>query len=236
MSSLSDFGGGYEPDSPNPEDETNKKLSQWLAQQEKTQIYWDRKKSYGHGTFSVSTTTTPDLVVTSAANNYAVEVKREEQTGEIYKSLPQLVGYWKAVETSDAIYRVNGNRIEIDAVILATGGSPKGHIFSNQNGLDPRRTGRSSGDNDSRGENYPTVEHAGSQSFMRAFYQWAKAENNRLDVNSTVGIGSLYSSALEGDSPGVKSSIPAAFHLVPGGDQVTTQNWDFIPYYKQDND
>lgn len=233
--SLRDFGGGYDPDTANPEDEINQKLSQWLARQEQTTVYWDRKRSYGHGTFTVSTQTTPDLVIRSAANNYAVEVKRETETSAVYDSLWQVVGYWLDIENGAATYKIENDTVPIDGVLLATANSPNGHIFSSKNNTDPRRTERSSS-GDREGIDYPSVEHAASQVFTRLLYRCARREYNRLDLDGETGIGSLYSSSLEGDEPGVKTTRPAAFHLSPGGGQGQVQNWDYIPFFKQNNE
>jgi hypothetical protein len=235
MSSLGDFGGGYDPDDANPEDEVNQKLSRWLVRQEKTRVYWDRKRSYGHGTFSISTQTTPDLVIRSAANNYAVEVKRENNTSDIYDSLWQVIGYWRDIVDGSAEYTVENDKIEINGVLLATDNSPNGHIFSSKNNTDPRRSERSS-DGDAEGVHYPSVEHAASQVFLRLLYRCAKREYKRLDLNSDTGIGCLYSSALDGDEQGVQTAIPAAFHLDPGAQSGRVQNWDMIPFFKQDNE
>jgi hypothetical protein len=233
--SLRDFGGGYKEDDPNPEDKRNRKLSQWLAQQEQTTVYWDRKRSYGHGTFSVSTDTTPDLVIQSASNNFAVEVKRETDSTEIYNSLWQTVGYWRDIVDGKATYTVNGKELQIEGVLIATGNSPNGHLFSSKNKTDPRRTERSS-ESDVEGVNYPSNEHAASQVFVRCLYRAARKEYERGSLSGGAGIGALYSTALEGDKPGVKTTKPAAFHLAPGRDHGKVQNWDYIPFFKQNNE
>lgn len=235
MSSLSDFGGGYEPDTANPEDEVNKTLSQWLASQANTRVYWDRNRSYGHGTFSASThPQRPDLLIDTDGGTYVVEVKRGNKTGSLYEAAEQLIGYWSDIVTGDATYRCRGEDIDIDAVVLATQFSPEGHVFHNNRGLDPRRGGRSS-DSDVAGEQYPTVEHAASQAYTRTVYRWARWYCNNHNIEAETGIGALYSSALDGDGSGAQDATPAVFYLVPNAGRAT-QNWSYIPYWKQNDE
>jgi hypothetical protein len=233
--SLNDFGGGYDPDTANPEDETNQKLSQWLARQSNTRVYWDRDRSYGHGTFSVTTHPhRPDLVVTTDGGNYAVEVKRGTETGDIYDAVEQAMGYWLEIVQGDAEYSVNNETIDIDAVVIATDRSPEGHIFANNRNLDPRRSGRGS-ESDVAGVQYPHVEHAASQAYVRVMYRWARTEADEQDLDPDTGIGALYSSALDGRGSNEHDTVPAAFYLVPESGR-RTQNWSYIPYWKQDDE
>lgn len=235
MSSLSDFGGGYDADTANPEDEVNKSLSQWLASQSNTRVYWDRDRSYGHGTFSVSThPQRPDLLVDTDGGTYAVEVKRGTKTGSLYDAAEQLVGYWSDIATGEATYRLRGDVVDIDAVILATEFSPEGHVFHNSRGLDPRRGGRNS-DHNVAGEQYPTVEHAASQAYTRTVYRWARWLCEQKEIEPDTGVGALYSSALDGRGSGSQDAIPAAFYLTPKAGRAT-QNWSYVPYWKQDNE
>jgi len=233
--SLNDFGGGYDPDTANPEDEANQTLSQWLARQSNTRVYWDRDRSYGHGTFSVTTHPhRPDLVVTSDGGNYAVEVKQGTETSAIYDAAEQAMGYWSEIVQGNAEYSVNNETIDIDAVVIATDRSPEGHIFANNRNLDPRRSGRGS-ESDVAGKQYPQVEHAASQAYVRVMYRWARSEVDDTDTTPDTGIGALYSSALDGRGSGVHDTVPAAFYLIPENGRYT-QNWSYIPYWKQDNE
>jgi hypothetical protein len=63
MSGLSDFGGGVDIDEPNPEDDIKRYLTSWLRGD--VGVYWERERSYGNGTFSVTTRRRPDLVIES---------------------------------------------------------------------------------------------------------------------------------------------------------------------------
>lgn len=233
--SLNDFGAGYDPDVANPEDEVNQTLSQWLAKQSNTRVYWDRDRSYGHGTFSVTTHPhRPDLVVTTDGGNYAVEVKQASETGAIYDAAEQAISYWLEIVQGDAEYSVNGDAIAIDAVLVATDRSPEGHIFANNRKLDPRRSGRES-ESDVVGIQYPRVEHSASQAYVRTAYRWARWLTSEKDIDPDVGVGALYSSALDGRGSGSHDTIPAAFYLVPENGRHT-QNWSYIPYWKQSNE
>jgi hypothetical protein len=234
---LGNFGGGIEHDTENPEDEVNKKLTQWIASQKNTRVYWDREKSYAHGTFSISTQRRPDLFIETDGNNFVVEVKRGEQTGEVYEASGQAFLYWRDIVTGEAEYRVNNEHREVNGVLIATQHSPAGHLLSNAYGSDPRRPDRRRprGDDAARGDRYPTNEHAGSQAYMRVmYYASAKLWAEENDTNPDTGIGMLLSSVLDGKGTGRLNADPAAFHIVPQSGKYS-QNWDYIPYWKEDD-
>jgi hypothetical protein len=233
FSDLSNFGGGYEPDDPNPEDKDNRLISQWLTRSG-NDVYWDRKKSYGRGTFTTGLRRTPDLVIDSQNKNYAVEMKRPESSTKVNDGPCQVFQYWRDLETGRAEYKINGKDIEIDAVLLATRNSPAGHLYEDKRGKDPKRTGRSRGGNRVVEKGHmPEVEHAASESVVRATYRFARLfykEND--DVPGETGFGALYSSALDGDESGVQST-PAAFYLRPGVGSAKSHTWEYLPFYKK---
>jgi hypothetical protein len=238
--SLADHGGGVDHDDPNPEDEINKRLTDWLIREDETNeidVYWDRRKSYNSGSFDITTRRRPDLLVDGKENCFAVEVKRGGDTAKLYKALRQVYQYWLDIETGEAEYTVNGNPKDVEAVLIATQYSVSGHLFEDVHNLDPRRSGRKrpEGDDDVRGIHYPTVEHSGSQVYVRSLYQlgpkdWAE----RYDENPSTGIGALYSSALDGHGSGETDAIPAAFHLIARNGQKV-QNWDYIPFWRSED-
>lgn len=51
FSDLTDFGGGYQSDDANPEDEDNRLISEWLTRSG-NDVYWDRKKVVRSGDVS----------------------------------------------------------------------------------------------------------------------------------------------------------------------------------------
>ena len=225
MSDLSDFGGGIDADDANPEDDINKMLSMWLRHDDR-QVYWDRERTYGNGTFSVSTRTRPDLVVTSTERNYVIEVKRAEDSANVHDGAEQLFGYWRDIVDGDATYSVQGKTVDIDAALLATDFSPEGHLFHNWNKKDVMRSGRSEGAaTAARYNQIPDIEHATSETVIRLLHRFARG----YDDTAGVGIGGLLSSALDGDRPHVETAKPAALYYAPGAEQV--QNWEYIPFY-----
>jgi len=233
--SLRDFGGGYDPDTANPEDDCNKLLSQWLARQESASVHWDRKKSYGHGTFSTNTSRTPDLVVTADGGNFAMEVKRARQSSKVYDGAIQAYQYWKDIEDGQAEYSVDGETVDIEAVLLATRHSPEGHLFHDKQNKDVKRTGRGKNSQDALERDLmPEVEHASSETLIRVLHRFARRYYRENDeVEAKTGIGGLYSSVLDGDESGISSATPAAYHIAPGRGNKAT-NWDYIPWYKED--
>jgi len=225
VTDLSDFGGGVDDDEINPEDEINTYLSQWLRGDDR-RVYWDRRRSYGNGTFTISTRRRPDLVVTAKKRNYAIEVKRSTDSGNVHDGAMQAVTYWRDIVNDDAVYSVNGSEIGIDAVLLATDKSPGGHLFHTDRKKDVMRPGRSGGA--ARAVNYgqlPSVEYAASETLIRMMHRFARD----YDDNADTGIGGLLSSALDGDEAHIETSDPAALFYAMGLKRV--QNWEYIPFY-----
>lgn len=234
MAKLTDFGGGYSSDDANPEDEVNKKLSQWIVRHGSNRVFWDRKRSYGHGTFSISTQRRPDLVIVADGGNYIVEVKQGDHSRSIYEGISQLFDYWHDIETGEAKYTVNGEEKEIEAALLATRYSAEGHLFHTRQNKDPRRTGRGKRSQDAIERRLiPAVEHTASETALRVAYRWARHEyDSTEEIDGKTGFGFLYSSALDEDEPGTRTSIPAAHHIAPGRGQQA-ESWDYIPFYKK---
>jgi len=126
---LSNFGGGVDnTKADDPEDKDNLSLSKWLTNPS-VNVYWDREKPYGYNTFSVTTQKRPDLIIDAKVNTFAVEVKDYEKTGCVINGAEQAEGYWRDIESGKAEYSINGNKVEIDAVLLATRASKAGHLF-----------------------------------------------------------------------------------------------------------
>lgn len=230
MTDLSDFGGGIDEDDPNPEDEIQKRLSRWLRGDDRT-IYWDRDRSYGNGTFSVTGThRRPDLVIKGQSNNYAVEVKPSEDSGDVHDGAYQVFEYWKDIVESQATYTVRGEEVDLDAVLLATDKSPEGHLFHDWKKKDVMRSGRSEGAQRAADiGQIPQKEHATSETLIRIMHRFARGYDDDADV----GIGGLLSSALDGDNAHIDSADPAALYYAMGQNPV--QNWEYIPFYLSDN-
>ena len=227
MSDLTDFGGGVNDDVPNPEDNVKQYLSEWLRGNGRT-IYWEKEKTYGNGTFSVTTRRRPDLVIEGKTRNYAVEVKRAEYSGTVHDGAYQTYQYWKDIVDGDATYTVRGREIEIDAVLLATKHSPEGHLFHTWKNKDVMRSGRSEGSQIAvEYGQIPEIEYTASETLIRMLHRFSKG----YGAESDVGIGGLLSSALEGDQPNIASSDPAALYFALGSERV--QNWEYIPFYLQ---
>jgi len=233
MTDLSDFGGGVKRDDPDPEDDVNKYLSEWLRGDDRT-IFWDRNKTYGNGTFSVTTRRRPDLLIQAQNRNYAVEVKRAEDSAKVHDGAEQVFQYWRDLVDGDATYTARGNEIKIDAVLLATRYSVEGRLFHNWKKKDVRRSGRSEGAK--RAAEYgqiPQIEHATSETLIRLLHRFARS----YDEDAVVGIGGLLSSALDGDEPHIGTADPAALFFAPGRSTIENervQNWEYIPFYLAD--
>jgi len=231
---LATFGGGVEIDQPNKEDRDNIELSRWLAGPD-VDIYWDRSKSYGFGTFTTGIRSTPDLVIDGHNRTYAVEVKPPDKSGKIHDGIQQAKRYWRDIESGRASYRLNDDtQVEIEAVLIATRNSPSGHLFENKRGADPKRPGRSRGGAEvANAGHMPDIEHAGTQQAMRQAYRSVRSWYHDSEKESCeTGFGYLSSLCLDGETSGLHST-PAAFYITPGNGGKSN-NWQSIPWHKKD--
>jgi len=225
VTDLSDFGAGVDHDDANTEDEVKQYLSEWLRD---CTIYWEKEKTYGNGTFSVSTRARPDLVIEGETRTYAVEVKVAEDSANVHDGAYQTFEYWRDIVDGRATYTVRGEQIDIDAVLLATKHAPQGHLFHTWNKKDVMRSGRSGGAQKAVEYNQiPAIEYTASETLVRLLHRFARG----YEDEATVGIGALLSSALDDDQPNINSATPAALYYALGADRV--QNWEYIPFYHQ---
>jgi hypothetical protein len=232
MTDLSDYGAGVDfKDPDDPEDRDNLYLSRWLAGP-RVDVYWDRNKSYGFGTFTTGIDYTPDLVADAKENTFAIETKPADDSGSVLDGAAQAERYWRDIESGRANYELNGEQTEIDAVVLATRASPDGHLFENRRGKDPRRPSRSRGGSDvSEYGHLPSVEHSASEAVVRMMHRFARRWYRNSEKDSTdTGVGALYSSSLDGKRDGL-DAVPCVFHLSPGNGNKT-HAWEYLPFYK----
>lgn len=211
-------------------------LSKWLRDAG-ANVYWDRDHSYGWGTFDPGSKARPDLLVEGESRTYAVEVKTGLESSEIHDALPQLVNYWEMVVKGESEYRVEGQKVNIDAFLLATGNSPMGRLYDGEGESDVIRTGYSEGRQRavSVGQ-LPRREFNATERIIRAVWRFSKDRQ----PTAKVGIGALLSSRLDGGDPGVTDSMPAALFKSHGGispegwKNTRYQWWEYIPYFHKD--
>jgi len=230
---LEEFGAGVEIDEPEKEDQDNIELSRWLAGPD-VDIYWDRRKSYGFGTFTTDLRSTPDLVIDGQNWTYAVEVKPPDKSNKVHEGIHQAKRYWKEIVSGEATYHLDGEEAEVDAVLTATRNSPSGHLFNDVRGKDPRRSGRSRGGSDVvECGHMPQVEHSGTECATRQAYRDVRRWFKQSDIDDCdTGFGYLASLCLDGEAAGL-SSTPAAFYITPESGRKS-HNWLSIPWHKKD--
>lgn len=230
MADLTDFGGGVDRDRQNSEDELMEQMSRWLRHPD-LRVLWDRDRSYGNGTFSVTTSRRPDLLIKGKSNNYIVEVKDSYSSGTVHDGAVQLFDYWKDLVVGEAEYRVDGECVDVDAALLATDMSQNGHLLHDWRGRDPPRNGVSDGRQKAIDfGQLPESEHVATQTLLRMLHRFAR----RHDDDAVVGIGGLLSSALDGENKPKDQTTPAALFFAPGRGH-RCQNWDYIPFYEKEN-
>lgn len=232
MTDLNDFGAGVDHD-PGPEDEVRIDLSNWIKRDDVT-VYWDKDHSYGFNTFDPGQRARPDLLIDGPACTYAVEVKTGDEASAIHDGLPQLVNYWESVVNGETNYRVDGQSVDIDAFLLATGNSPDGRLYQGKGEGDVLRTGTSEGRQKAAAAGHlPKQEFNATERIIRAIWRFSKDRA----PDAKVGIGALLSSRLDGDEPGTDQSRPMVLYKSHGGQQPKGfsnpgyQWWKSIPFY-----
>jgi hypothetical protein len=238
MTDLGDFGGGVDHDA-GPEDGVRQDLSTWLRTGRDVQVYWDRDHDHGWSTFDISTNARPDLLIDSVSNTYAVEVKVGDDSGKIHDGFAQLVRYWQSYVDDDATYRVNGQRKNIDAFLLATGNAPHGRLYKAEGESDVLRTGTGEGRQRgvAKGE-LPAREFNATERAMRV--SWRLTKQRRPEAQC--GIGALLSSRLDDGAGGYEHATPATLYKSHGGVQPDGwsdpgyQWWQYIPFYADGGD
>jgi hypothetical protein len=208
MSSLRDFGGGVD-DNPSPEDQVKINLSQWFESHGAT-VYWEKRPSYGHSVFHTQTGERPDLLVVGNSRTFAVEVKIPDGVGDVYSGTAQTFRYWNryCVEDNEEFYKANGTERDITAFLLATKFSPDGRLsqrYDTQSRIRPlpiyddRRIEWA----DPPIHFLPDYEFGVSESITRLLWRFATANNDDLNHDAEVGIGSMLSTRLDGSQPDV---------------------------------
>lgn len=235
MTDLSDFGGGVDKSNLSDRDRKIEDLADWLRGDD-TEVYSHSALPFANGTFDTSTRSQPDLLVLSQTNNYVLKyAQADEDSQSVHDTALRVYNYWKDLVRGDEEYSVNKQTIDIDAVLIATSYSRRGHLFTDKNNKDPLRSGRSKGAQEAASNNYlPDTECVSSETLLRIIWRFASESTEDADT----GIGGLLSSNLDkdpddADISNFEDSIPAALYYIPGRDPA--QRWDYIPFYHQDD-
>jgi hypothetical protein len=239
MTDLADFDAGVKEDNLSERERGLKDLSQWLLRTSDIQVCSRNAQNYTNGTFSTDSNYRPDLIVCGDKNSYLVKFTLGDNGSNVHTTLIRVLEYWRGLASGTHSYTVDGSKVSIDAVLIATNYSQFGHLFHNRQNNDPLRTGRSDGARTGASNGYlPEIEHSCSESALRLIYRIAKED----EFDTDVGIGGLYSSRLD-SNPSVSENTehsknttdytPAALYFIPGEEKP--QNWDYIPFYDQDS-
>lgn len=200
---LNDFTAGSPEDEAGPEDIVKHELTQWMTKGGATAVYWEKANPWNHPTFRTTGTDRPDLLVkTEGGTTFVVEAKHDNSG--VYRAPPQLQRYWEKYIAGDEEYRVDGDRVEPDVFVIATGHSPDGCLFGTEYGDDHLQTWESWG-----GSRYPRKrawlprnEYNATKAAIRVQWQYAGAKSQQFDGDTNVGIGALLSSQLDDDTEG----------------------------------
>jgi hypothetical protein len=197
---LADFTEGDPADDAGPEDVVKHELTEWMADHGATAVYWEKANPWNYPTFRTSGTDRPDLLAeTERGMTVAIETKHDNSG--VYRAPPQLQRYWENYIDGGEEYRADGERIEPDVFVLATGHAPDGRLFDTEHDDDVLQTWEAWGGSQfPRGKGWlPKVEYNATKSVVRVQWQYAAAA---FSDETGVGIGALLSSTLDGEESG----------------------------------
>lgn len=223
---MNDALDGWSPDEDTDipkEDQAKIRLTEWFESYDAT-VYWEKsvKEGYGRPIFTSSTTAEkPDLLIKYPDwGTIAVEVKTGDNGTPIYTGAVQITRYWWIYELGRDKYQVDGEQIDPDIFVLATGNSPLGRLYDDARTKDCLKTEVDMSEGRSkwavRKKERPKWEHASSETTTGIIWRIARhriAESNELEDNyePSIGIGSLYSNSLDDPvayPPGVETADP----------------------------
>lgn len=203
MAKLSDFGAGVD-DEPAPEDEVKINLSTWLKKHG-ADVYWEKRPSYGHRTFSTQSSKNPDLLAVTRWDTYAIEVKTGDDGGGIHDGVVQTERYWYDYVNADQRYFFDGSETQVDAFLLATQHAPDGRLYYRRDRRDKLRTEHVTDrfdDLEPPVKWLPDWEFYNTESLIRVLWRFAKNTKPDGDERDAIpGIGALLSKRLDGERP-----------------------------------
>lgn len=193
------------PSAPGPEHQEKHRVSQWLESHGAT-VYWEERNNWGYPTFRIKRGTyiaqsKPDLVAEIDNIGIAAEFKSYKSKSNVYDSLIQLRGYWFDHTFHEQEYVCDGTPVEITGFVTTTGNSITGHLFrgSDEDILPPEDYGRGRLGAINRGD-LPPREWNMTEQHVRCLWRTRKEVLDNHDFNTAPAIGSLLSTALQGDT------------------------------------
>lgn len=201
--SLSEFQRASDIDA-GPEHMTKHELTEWLDDHG-AGVLWEESNPWGHPTFEIERDGgggVPDLVVLLDGKTFVVEYKTGDAVGQVYDSLPQLLGYWLEHIQTDQRYMAGGTELRIDGFLTATANSHAGRLFpryaeKRQDHLDMDDTRQKVHE---LGQ-LPPAEYRMTEQHVRTLWRGVKLLGNMFDIGDPTGsdtphVGSLLSDVL----------------------------------------
>lgn len=246
MASLSDFM----PDPEDPEVRAKQQLSDW-ASRHGARVFWEPDEPaerFGYETFEADSASRPDLLFLphDAAVGYAAEVKPADEAGKVNDGAMQTVRYWAQIQNGALSFTVDGEPIDVSAVVLATPYSPEGHLYYRYGSREAPRERHIS----ERVEWFdppfywiPDWEFSSTETAIRLMQRAAKMLHKIGAVETlddSPGIGALLSQRLDGDQPVPRQpeadpahqlsedECPMALHFTFSGSAVDRHNWGWV--------
>jgi len=201
--SLSEFQRASDIDA-GPEHSTKHELTEWLDGHG-AGVLWEESNPWGHPTFEIERDKSggvPDLVVLLDEKTFVVEYKTGDAVGQVYDSLPQLLGYWLEHIQTDQRYMAGGTELRIDGFLTATANSHAGRLFpryaeKRQDFLDMDETRQGCYD----WGQLPPAEYRMTEQHVRTLWRGVKLLGDIFDLedptdSNTPHVGSLLSDVL----------------------------------------
>jgi len=201
--SLSEFQRASDIDA-GPEHTTKHELTEWLDDHG-AGVLWEESNPWGHPTFEIERDGdggVPDLVVLLDGKTFVVEYKTGDAVGQVYDSLPQLLGYWLEHIQTDQRYMAGGTELRIDGFLTATANSHAGRLFpryaeKRQDHLDMDDTRQKVHE---LGQ-LPPAEYRMTEQHVRTLWRGVKLLGNMFGIDDPTGsetphVGSLLSDVL----------------------------------------
>jgi len=188
-----------------PETATKVRLSEWLTAHGLS-VAWEQKNEFGYNVFHVDDAPQkPDLLIQRPYGyTIAVETKRDDSKSSVYDALLQNNDYWIQYGTGQTEYTLNGETVDIDGFVVATGHSRFGRLFAGkfEQLIKKEDFGESRQAAVERGE-LPKSEFSMTEEYIRIQYRVAK----KVSRDISAGVGALLSTVLDENIDNSKPAV-----------------------------
>lgn len=201
------------------------KLSRWISS-EQVSVLW-QQESERYPTFTPVARPAPDMLINGAGMVYAVCVAHGDgRSTQIRKRVRETVDIWERMVADPPDYDCNLSAETPSAVLVATGQSPDGHLFSGRKNRE--HPVKFSEDRQQAADEgvLPQREFAATQEVIRSAWGFAKGRA----TSEEIGMGALLSSRLSRKEDNQsRDTYPAVLYYTPGTSYP--HHWKSVPWF-----